>query len=105
MIRMSFRIGLRFSQGVKRWTLEKRAISGKYRFESQDGDTKDLSREELDECWARGDWVVDESSLGEAAEVIYVATPPLLDTFPEEERKEASAVFRSVCHLTGSWRE
>jgi len=89
MIRMSFRIGLRFWQGVKRWTLEKRAISGKYRFESQDGDTKDLAREELDERWVRGEWVVDESSLGEAAEVIYMATPPLLDTFPEEERKEA----------------
>lgn len=89
MLRMCFRAGLRFWEGVKRWRLKERAISGKYRFESQDGDTKDMSPNELDEKWVHGDWVVDETSLGEAAEVVYVATPPLLEAFPEEDQKEA----------------
>jgi putative transposase len=89
VLRMCFRIGLRFWEGLKRWKLKERAVSGKYRFESPEGESKDLAREELDEHWVEGKWVVDESSLGDAAEVIYVATPPLLDTYPEEDQKEA----------------
>lgn len=76
MIRFSFRKGLAFlDRAMGRWSLEKQTFNHKYRLEKADGESVDLTREELLERWREGQWVIDPECLGERSDVFFTATP------------------------------
>lgn len=84
MIRFTFRKNLTFYDGLIRWMLSRRLATGKLQFENEIGEIKVLSNSEVLSLWNKGEWVVDENSLGSQADAIYLATPRDLSTFPEK---------------------
>lgn len=88
-MRFSFKKGLIFCAIKDRWTLQRRLVTGKLQFESEDGELNNLTDVELHKLWLNGTWVLDIKSLGSQADVIYVATPRDLSTFPEKWQKVA----------------
>lgn len=84
MIRFSFRLNQVFIEGLVRWMLRRRLVTGMLQFENEKGEIKVLSNAEVLSLWNRGEWVVDENSLGSRADAIYIATPRDLSTFPEK---------------------
>jgi len=90
MLRMALRRGLKFLEGAyRRLALEKRLPNGKLRFEDQDGNNQDVTPSEFDTNWLNQKWVIDQNSLGEGSDRVFVGTPPLLDSFAEEDQREA----------------
>lgn len=84
MIRFSFKKYLIFFEGLIRWTLLRRLATGMLQFENELGELKVISSTEVLALWSRGEWVVDENSLGSKADAVYIATPRDLSTFPEK---------------------
>ena len=82
MMRFSFRKGLVFKEVNVRWQLIRRLVTGKLQFENDVGEIKTLIDSEVFQLWSKGDWVIDESTLGSQLDVIYLATPRDLSTFP-----------------------
>lgn len=90
MIRFSFRKGLIFIALENRWQLQRRLVTSKLQFESEAGELKSLTDQEVHKLWLSGEWVLDVKSLGSQADVIYLATPRDLSTFPEKWQKVAT---------------
>lgn len=89
MMRFSFKKGLVFKNVNQRWQLVRRLASGKLQFENEAGEIKTVTDAEVFQLWHKGDWVVDENTLGSQADAIYLATPRDLSTFPEKWQKRA----------------
>jgi len=89
MMRFYFKRGLRYRALQEVWELRRRLATGKLQFENEQGEIKVLSDAEVLSLWHKGEWVVDESSLGIQADAIYLATPRDLSTFPEKWQKRA----------------
>lgn len=89
MIRCSFRKGLRFIERNSRWELQKRLVTRMLCFENELGEIKNLHDKEVHELWLNGEWSLDIKSLGTQADIIYLATPRDLCTFPEKWQKVA----------------
>lgn len=89
MIRFSFKKGLVFIELNTRWQLNRRLVSTKLQFENESGEIKTLADAEVLSLWSKGEWVVDENTLGSQADAIYHATPRDLSTFPEKWQKRA----------------
>lgn len=89
MMRFSFKKGLVFLELETRWQLMRRLASGKLQFESEQGEIKTITDGEVHRRWITGDWVIDVTSLGSQTDVIYLATPRDLSTFPEKWQKRA----------------
>lgn len=105
MLRMVLKRGLRFSNGVNRFVLEKRLVNGKLRFEDENGDTVDLTLSEVNIRWLTHQWVVDQDTLGKGSDVIYVGTPPLLSSFAEEDQRIARAREKLLLRVEAIFRE
>lgn len=88
-MRFSFKKGLVFHEGINRWQLQRRLVSGKLQFENEAGEIKTLADAEVFKAWMKGSWVIDPDSLGSQTDVIYLATPRDLSTFPERWQKRA----------------
>lgn len=89
MIRFSFKKGLVFIEINTRWQLNRRLVTTKLQFENEQGEIKTLTDAEVLSLWGKGEWVVDENTLGSQADAIYHATPRDLSTFPEKWQKRA----------------
>lgn len=89
MIRCSFKKGLIFIAKDNRWELKRRLITGRLQFENEHGEVKNLQDKEVHEHWLNGEWALDIKSLGSNANVIYLAAPRDLTTFPEKWQKVA----------------
>ena len=89
MIRFSFKKGLVFIEQNTRWQLIRRLVTNKLQFESGIGEIKTINDTEALELWQKGDWVIDLQSLGTQGDVIYLATPQDLASFPEKWQKIA----------------
>jgi putative transposase len=64
MIRFSFKKGLVFIELNRRWQLNRRLVTTKLQFENELGEIKTLTDAEVLALWSKGEWVVDENSLG-----------------------------------------
>jgi len=89
MIRFSFKKGLVFIELNTRWQLNRRLVTTKLQFENEQGEIRALTDAEVLSLWGKGEWVVDENTLGSQADAIYHATPRDLSTFPEKWQKRA----------------
>lgn len=89
MIRFTFKKGLVFIAGNFKWELIRRLATGKLQFENELGEIKALVDVEVYSLWRKGEWVIDESTLGSQADAIHLATPRDLSTFPEKWQKHA----------------
>lgn len=89
MIRFCFKKGLAFIDGAVRRQLMRRLASGKLQFEQDNGEIENFTDSEVLAKWSCGKWVIDETSLGSATDVLYLATPRDLSTFPERWQKVA----------------
>lgn len=91
MVRFSYRKGLRFIESCTKraWTIIRQLPTGKFQLEDDQGEIKTHTQSELNILHAKENWVVDEDSLGSAANVIYHATPRDLSTFTEHSQKHA----------------
>lgn len=90
MMRFTFKKGLVFLEATNRWQLQRRLVNGRLQFESESGEIKTLSDQEVHKLWLIGQWMLDPQSLGSHADVIYLAAPRDLRTFPEKWQKEAT---------------
>ena len=93
MVRFQFKRGLRFFEGVRRWSLEKINAVGLLVFESQDADCErlSLSTAELHSAWLNGKWVIDIDSLGPGKDLVWHTTPGDLNSLPPKARLEAES--------------
>ena len=89
MIRFCFKKGLRFISGQERWELRRRLPTHKLQFESDSGEIANLSDSEVLANWSTGRWSIDESVLTSLNDVMYLATPRDLASFPERYREIA----------------
>lgn len=89
MIRCSFKKGLKFIEQSVRWELQRRLVTRMLQFENENGEIKNLGDKEVHELWLNGQWSIDVKSLGTQADIIYLATPRDLSTFPEKWQKVA----------------
>jgi putative transposase len=86
MQRFTFKRGLVFIEGQKRWQMERRLPSGKIQLIAEDGEILNLQYGELLERWQSQEWQIDEASLAELGIAIYVVTPRDLSTYPVEQQ-------------------
>lgn len=74
--------GLVFIEINTRWQLQRRLITGRLQFESEQGEIKNLTDKEILHLWHSGKWSVDETTLGINSDAIYLVTPRDLSTYP-----------------------
>lgn len=84
MQRFSFKRGLRFIAGQTRWELNRRLASGKLQLCSEDGEILNLTQAEILQRWQSQEWLIDEQSLANLGNVIYMVTPRDLSTYPSK---------------------
>lgn len=89
MLRCSFKVGLAFLEGQKRWQISRRLATGKIQLISEDGEILNLSASEIHSRWMSREWLIDESTLGSLKDAIYITVPRDLGTYPENQQKEA----------------
>jgi putative transposase len=89
MLRCSFKVGLAFLEGQKRWQISRRLATGQIQFISDDGEIINLSTTEIHSRWMSREWVIDETTLGSLKDAIYITVPRDLGTYPEKQQKEA----------------
>lgn len=82
MQRFTFKRGLLFIAGQTRWELDRRLASGKLQLCSEDGEILNLTYAELLQRWQSQEWLIDERSLANLGNVLYVVTPRDLSTYP-----------------------
>lgn len=82
MIRFCFKKGLRFLENQTVRELARRLATGKLQFERDTGEIENFDDREVLAKWQSGQWVIDEGSLSSAADVLYLATPRDLATYP-----------------------
>lgn len=99
MIRFCFKKGLAFIEGAVRRQLMRRLGSGRLQFEQESGEIENFTDGEVLAKWSAGTWVIDEYSLGSAADVLYLATPRDLATFPERYQEIARRRERYLRHI------
>lgn len=69
MMRFSFKKGLVFIRGDRRFTIVRRLIDGNFQLEADDGELLNCSEGEILTGCSQGLWLVDESSLNEAVSI------------------------------------
>lgn len=89
MIRFSFKKGLVFIEGQRRWQLIRRLPNAKLQFEADNGELLNLSDSEANLRWLRQEWLVDERSIGAFADAVYLAVPRDLATYPPRQQATA----------------
>lgn len=82
MQRFTFKRGLGFLQGQTRWGLDRRLASGKLQLLSDEGEVLTLTSAEILQRWQSQAWIIDEASLANLGEAIYLVTPRDLSTYP-----------------------
>ena len=95
MNRFSFKKGLTFIELNTRWQLQRRLITGRLQFESDQGEIKNLTDKEILYLWNSRKWLVDETTLGLNTDAIYLVTPRDLSTYPikwQETAKKKTAL-------------
>jgi putative transposase len=87
MVRFQFKKGLKFFQGTKKWSLETINAHGTFVFNSDDKACERLTLKESDVYinWLGGLWTVDVDSLGPGADVVWIHTPPDVNSLPERD--------------------
>lgn len=86
MICFCFKRGMVILEGQRRLELLRRLASGKLQFQAEDGELIILSDGDFHQRWLKQEWVIDESSLGVLADVVYLTTPRDLATFPKRQQ-------------------
>jgi putative transposase len=105
MMRFSPRIGLIFREGPKKlWQLVKRTVTGKLRFEDEDGSAEAISREEMHERWQERRWVIDDRSLSKASKAAYIAVPRDLRCLVEKQREKVKLRLRYLLAIERGFR-
>lgn len=89
MIRFTFKKGIVYIELENRWELQRRLVTGKLQFQNEMGEIRNLEDSEVNKLWLDGKWVLDTNSIGLSKDIITLATPRDLSTFPEKWQKEA----------------
>lgn len=82
MRRFTFKRGLAFLQRQVRWELDRRLASGKLQLLSDEGEVLTLTNSDILQRWQSQEWIIDEESLANLGEAIYLVTPRDLSTYP-----------------------
>ena len=97
MIRIIFKKGLRFFEGMILWTLIRRTMFGTLLFETEDGgQTVCLTEAEVHYRLADRRWRVDEMSLGVTGSELHFASPKDLRALSEDDRSCTERKLRYV---------
>lgn len=89
MIRFTFKKGLVFREGLRRWTIVGRTVFEKVKLECDEGESRTMSRDELYQAVLLNTMSIDEQSLNVDASVLFTAVPRDLSSFPEHHQKNA----------------
>jgi putative transposase len=101
MVRFQFRKGLRFIEGNQLWTLMRRTATAKLQFESEDDQQIVLTDTEVYNRWESRQWRVDETSLSNGGELMFLATPKdmrALTPAQQDDIKRKLAYIRAIQH-------
>lgn len=96
MLRFTFKKGLVFVVGQERCQLVRRLVTGKLQLEWESGELENLTDKEVLERWQKGEWVIDQESLGTSKDAIYLATPRDLSTFPASWQEKAKRRLKYI---------
>jgi putative transposase len=96
VIRFSFRKGLVFWLQLKRLTLQRQLLNGRFQFETDEGEIHTLTRAEVLENWRSHRWVLDEKYLTQVTSPIFLATPRELSVLPEIQRQSCTRKTKYV---------
>ena len=99
MIRFCFKKGLRFLENQSVRQLERRLVTGKLQFERDNGEIENFDDKEVLAKWMAGKWVIDEASLSSVADVLYLATPRDLASYPAQWQAVARRRERYIRHV------
>lgn len=99
MIRFCFKKGLRFLENQITRQLVRRLATGKLQFERDTGEIENFEDREVLAKWYAGQWVIDEESLSSAADVLYLATPRDLATYPAKWQAVARRREQYIRHV------
>ena len=89
MQRFCFKKGIIFVEFNNRWQLSRRLVTNKLQFENEQGEILTLLDHEVFDRWMSGKWTIDEASLSKLEDVIFLAAPRDLATYPEKWQKIA----------------
>jgi putative transposase len=84
MIRFCFRKGMVLLEGQTRRQLQRQLSNNKLQFEQESGELENFDQAEVLANWSSSKWVIDMASLSFAGDVLYLATPRDLATYPEK---------------------
>ncbi len=89
MKRFSFKKGITFIELNRRWQLQRRLVTGRLQFESDEGEIKNLTDKEVLHLWSSTKWQVDETTLDINSDAIYLVAPRDLSTYPTKWQETA----------------
>jgi putative transposase len=98
MIRFSFKKGLIFLCGNRRYTLVRRLSDGKLQLEGDDGQYQNFQEHELLKACSTGEWVVDTSSLNTQPGIVASVQRDLV-TYSDEAQKNAKLRHQYLMRL------
>jgi putative transposase len=99
MIRFCFKKGLRFLENQITRQLVRRLATGKLQFERDTGEIENFDDREVMAKWHAGQWVIDEDSLSSASDVLYLATPRDLATYPAQTQAKVRRREQYLRHV------
>ncbi|KVF69475.1 hypothetical protein WS75_26040 [Burkholderia sp. FL-7-2-10-S1-D7] len=105
MIRFTFKKGLVFREGLKRWTIIGRTAFGKIKLECDEGEPRTMSRDELYQAVLLNTMSIDEQSLNVDPNVLFTAVPRDLSTFPKHHQQNARRRHIYMQKLTDSFTD
>lgn len=105
MIRFTFKKGLVFREGLKRWTIIGRTAFGKVKLECDEGEPRTMSRDELYQAVLLNTMSIDEQSLNVDPNVLFTAVPRDLSTFPKHHQQNARRRHIYMQKLTDSFTD
>jgi putative transposase len=98
MIRFSFKKGLVFLCGNRRYTLVRRLPDGKLQLEGEDGQYLNFQEHELLKACSTGEWAVDTSSLNTQSAIVASVQRDLV-TYSNEAQKNAKLRHQYLMRL------
>jgi putative transposase len=102
MVRFTFKKGLRFVEKQRIWTLVRRLVSGKLQFEDEAGEITVITEEAIFDRWRLGQWSIDEHSLDMASNMMSLATPRDLASFPGHQQEQIERRLKYVEAFQGN---
>lgn len=101
MMRFSFKKGMVFQCGSRRYTLVRRLPNGTLQLEEEDGQYHNFLEHEILKACGTGEWIIDKESLNAPSSIV-TSVPRDLVTFTEQAQKKAKLRHQYLTRLSNA---